>query len=70
MILSISPALFLEIFVLTNPLTGFVFYYQDNVIFTRGPMELLIYAEAVGYLAFTVRQILIYKAVLIKSNFV
>ena len=70
MILFISPALFLEIFVLTNPLTGFVFYYQDNVIFTRGPMELLIYAEAVGYLAFTVRQILIYKAVLIKSNFV
>ncbi len=63
----LSPAFLLELFVLTNPFTGLIFYYQDNVLFTRGPMELLIYAEAAGYMAFTVQQLWLYRSVLLKT---
>lgn len=65
--LFLSPAFLLELFVLTNPFTGLIFYYQDNVLFTRGPMELLIYAEAAGYLAFTIQQLWLYRSVLLKT---
>jgi len=64
----LTPAFLLELFVLTNPFTGLIFYYQDNVLFTRGPMELLIYAEAAGYMAFTVQQLWLYRSVLLKST--
>jgi EAL domain-containing protein (putative c-di-GMP-specific phosphodiesterase class I)/GGDEF domain-containing protein len=63
----LSPAFLLEFFVLTNPFTGLIFYYQDNVLFTRGPIELLIYAEAAGYMAFTVQQLWLYRSVLLKT---
>lgn len=64
----LSPALLLELFVLTNPLTHLIFYYQDNVLFTRGPLELFIYAEAAGYIAFAVGQLFTYRRVLVKST--
>ena len=65
--LFLSPALLLELFVLTNPLTGLIFYYQDNVLFTRGPMELLIYAESAGYLLFMIQQLWLYRSILLKT---
>ncbi len=64
----LSPALLLEFFVLTNPLTHLIFYYQDNVLFTRGPLELFIYAEAAGYIAFAVVQLFTYRRILAKST--
>lgn len=64
----LSPALLLELFVLTNPLSHLIFYYQDNVLFTRGPLELFIYAEAAGYIAFAVGQLFAYRKVLVKST--
>ncbi len=64
----LSPAFLLELLVLTNPLTHLIFYYQDNVLFTRGPLELFIYVEAVGYIAFAVGQLFTYRRVLVKST--
>ncbi len=64
----LSPALLLELFVLTNPLTHLIFYYQDNVLFTRGPLELFIYAEATGYMAFAIGQLFTYRKILAKST--
>lgn len=64
----LSPALLLEIFVLANPATHLIFYYQDNVLFTRGPLELFIYAEAAGYTAFAVGQLLVYRRVLARAT--
>ncbi len=64
----LSPAFLLELLVLTNPLTHLIFYYQDNVLFTRGPLELFIYVEAVGYIAFAIGQLFTYRRVLAKST--
>ncbi len=63
----LSPAFLLEIFILTNPVTHLIFYYQDNILFTRGPLELLIYGEAVGYIAFSIGQLFIFRRTLPRS---
>lgn len=64
----LSPAFLLELLVVTNPVTHLIFYYQDNVLFTRGPLELFIYVEAVGYIAFAIGQLFTYRRVLAKST--
>lgn len=63
----LSPALLLEIFVFTNPFTGLVFYYEDNVVFRRGALELLIYAEAAGYVFFSVQQLIVSRRMFSKT---
>lgn len=60
----LSPAFLLEVFVLTNPFTGLIFYYENNVVFRRGILELLIYAEAAGYIFFAMQQLFTYRKML------
>lgn len=69
-VLFLSPALLVELFILTNPLTGLIFFYQDDILYTRGPLELLIYALEIGYFIFAIREIWIYRFILVKSNMV
>lgn len=62
----LSPALLLELVVLTNPLTGLIFFFQDNVLYVRGPLDLFVYASSMGYLAYAFYQIFLYRKVLQK----
>ena len=43
------PLIFTEILVLTNPITHFVYYYTDDMQFTRNWAEMIIYITAVSY---------------------
>ena len=44
------PFLLCEVLVLTNSLTGYVFYMDEQFLYHRGPLILLIYAIGMGYL--------------------
>lgn len=62
------PAILLELVILTNPLTGLIFFFQDNVLYVRGPLDLFIYASSMGYLAYAFYQIFLYRKVLRKPT--
>lgn len=44
------PYIISELFVLTNPLTGYVYYYNENMQFVRGWAEVMIYLFSLGYM--------------------
>ncbi len=52
------PFFITELFVLTNPLTGFVYYYDENLLFHRNWAETLLYLAAAYFLVLTLINLL------------
>ncbi len=68
-ILSNLPWALMVLTVLTNPFHSLMFYYDQNGIYTRGPLMYMMYATATYYLPLSIYYIAKYRKVLPGEKF-
>ena len=64
----LAPLLIGEVLVIINPFTNWMFYYNGNANFMRGPYEYLIYAVAAFYIALALYQMVKYRTAVTKTT--
>ncbi len=60
------PAFIGELLVIINPLTHWVFYFKDDHIFKRGPMEMYIYITSGWYIILAIYTLLHFRNIMSK----
>lgn len=61
MAILLAPFIAAELLVLSSPLTGWVFYIDENGVYHRGGLLLLVYTVAAGYMVFALFQLIAFR---------
>lgn len=62
-----APALFVQLLIITNPLTKLIFTYDENADYLRGPLVLIPYAVSVIYLCIGIFFMIRYRKAISKE---
>lgn len=64
----LTPLIFGEILLIINPFTNWMFYYNGNANFVRGPYEYIIYGVAAFYIVLALYQMVKYRTAVTRAT--
>ncbi|MBQ9234315.1 MAG: hypothetical protein IJ167_09840, partial [Lachnospiraceae bacterium] len=64
----LTPLIISELLLITNPITNWMFYYDENADFIRGPYEFILYITAGLYLGISMYFMLRYRKAVTKET--